>query len=118
MLLLFAWTLEIRSNRIDGKVLEVDDFAIGFALAGKEPDERYRSLKEITERYPTVRFNSTLLSRSTINGIILRSEFLGWRDSDTDPCPSVKKLTKAKDLPSWQSLWHAKAICPPRRSRR
>ena len=105
MLLLFAWTLEIRSNRVDGAAFEYEQWLVGTDPARKEPDEQYRRFKEMTGRYPSVRFGSTLLSRSTIRGIILRSEF---------PAAEIQAqfgahpyFTKPEDLPSWKSLWHA-----------
>jgi hypothetical protein len=108
MLVLCAWTLEVRSNRVDSAAFDYKQLIVDMAFTRKEPNEQFRPFKEMTERYPSVQFGSTLLSRSAIKGIILRSEF---------PAPEIQAqlgthpyFTKPEDLPSWRSLWHAHVL--------
>jgi hypothetical protein len=104
MLLLFAWTPEIRSNRVDGAAFAHDQLLVDTTMAGKEMGDQYRPSKEMIERYPSVHFGSTLLSRTTIKGIILRSEFpTAEIHAQLSAHPH---FTKPEDLPSWKSLWH------------
>jgi hypothetical protein len=105
MLVLFAWTLEIRSNRVDSAAFAYERLVVDMAFTRKDPDEKFRPFREMTRRYHSVRFESTLLSRATIKGIILRSEFpTGEIQAQLTAHPY---FTEPKDLPSWKSLWYA-----------
>jgi hypothetical protein len=105
MRLLFAWTLEIRSNQIDSAAIFFDQLTVNVAIASNAPDEGHRAFKEMTDKYPSVRFESMLLSRDTIERIILQSHF---------PAVEIQEqlrahpyFTKPDELPAWLSLWHA-----------
>ena len=73
------------------------------ALDRDDPEESYRPFADMKGRYPYVAFNSTLLSRDIIKGMILSSQF---------PIERIREqlrlhpyFSEPEDIPSWRLLW-------------
>jgi hypothetical protein len=105
MLLLCVWTFEIRSHRLDSEAFDYDQVNVAMALARNKPDERYRSFAAMVKTYPSVAFQSTLLTRSTIKGMILSSEFSA--EGIRAQLSVHPYFAKAEETPSWRLLWHS-----------
>jgi hypothetical protein len=105
MLLLCAWTFEIRSHRLDSEAFEYDQTNVAMALARNETEERYRPFAAMVKTYPSVAFQSTLLTRSTIKGMILSSEFPA--DGIQAQLNVHPYFAKAEEMPAWRLLWHS-----------
>ncbi len=71
----------------------------------KDKDQKLDSCHQMYEKYPTVRFDSTLLTSDTIIDIIVKSRV--DQESIVRQLESHPYITKPSngDIPSWRALW-------------
>lgn len=105
--LLCASAIELRSGRLTEDIFRVDNIQYHLRLHGRSssdrPDKESMTLEQLFKRYPSVRFDSSLLDRETISNLILKSQL---------PIRHIQKqlkrspyFAKPEEMPSWQRLW-------------
>ena len=102
--LLSAAALELRSGRLLESEFRLDDpvNSVVALMKNAPPD----SMIETRKRYPTVRFDSTILDRDTICDSVLRSRVSKdkvQKQLELHPLFS----THRQEIPSWRALWYS-----------
>lgn len=105
VLLLCACAIELRSGRLTPEMFRRKDMSHHLRLLLDKPDEDAKAAQEIYSRYPTVRFDSTLLEPEMIIEIILRSKLPMIRIQDRLRLHPY--FAKPENMPSWRALWHS-----------
>jgi len=109
-----ASALELRMGK-----LQPEEFVAGTIssraarlMRAKTGDATKTEMEIVEEKYPTVRFDSTLLARELIVDIVLRSKVETTKiRSGLDSHPYLRKLDNS-GIPSWRKLWLAFELPP------
>lgn len=101
--LLCASAIELRSGRLTAETFRRKDLLHHMRLNADKPDETAKAVQEIFQKYPTVRFDSTLLEQDVVVEFILKSKL---------PMSRIQRqlkqhpyFAKTGEMPSWRALW-------------
>jgi hypothetical protein len=103
--LLCAATLELRSGNMDREAFKRSDMRHYMRMQAREPDSAVTAAEGMFRRYPSVKFDSTLLAPETIIEIVLESTIR--TDDIQSQIQAHPYFMSAAALPSWRALWHS-----------
>jgi len=101
--LLCASAIELRSGRLTAETFRRNDVLHNMRLRADKPDEASQAAEDVFNRYPTVRFESTMLDTDTIVELVLKSKLLMVRVQQQLKLHPY--FAKPAEMPSWRALW-------------
>ena len=106
--LLCASAIELRSGGLTVENFRRDDVSHHIALRVETPEDATKVAQKVFKKYPTVRFDSTLLEADTIVDFILKSKLpIGRIQQQLRQHPYFAQIG---EIPSWRALWLSSEI--------